>query len=134
MREIKFRCWSILDKKYVDCYEMDMNGKYVHVACGDQLYYTNSGDESEFILEQYTGLKDKNNKEIYEGDIIMWLAERRKYLVYFNNDLASYSVKLLDTYACENYLFDWDFWESDDKEIIGNVWENSDLIKIPKYA
>jgi len=30
MREIKFRVWSIADKKYIDCYDMDMNGKFVN--------------------------------------------------------------------------------------------------------
>ena len=76
-------------------------------------------------LMQYTGLKDKNNKEIYEGDILFESFGERYYKVVFENggfraefegDFDEYSFDLIDVVAqgCE---------------IVGNIYENSELIK-----
>ena len=68
-RQIKFRVWFTDDKEmlYDDGY-IHMSGTFigVHMA-GDIDAWV---DWDNYILMQYTGLKDKNGKEIYEGDII----------------------------------------------------------------
>ena len=78
-------------------------------------------------LVEYTGLKDKNGKEIYEGDIVEWqfadgpipcVIEWEKYHTRFN-------LKPLD----EDYGMSHEFHEKTKIEIIGNIYENPDLIK-----
>ena len=66
MREIKFRAWNKVGKYYVnnvqDAYDgAGPNGPFD--SFGDALDYDN------YVVEQFTGLYDKNGREIYEGDI-----------------------------------------------------------------
>ena len=70
MREIKFRVWSNPNKRYVqdeDDYYVRSDGQFVEISLGDMFNELNT---DRFIFEQYTGIKDKNSKEIYEGDIV----------------------------------------------------------------
>lgn len=107
MRDVKFRAW-------------DKEGKRMIPSCSSML---NNGF---FNLMQYTGLKDKNGKEIYEGDIICqfkgseyethyivrWRDDHAGFWLYFKNephlDLNHYREKL---------------------EVIGNIYENPELTK-----
>ena len=131
---IKFRAWDKIDNLmlYPD-----------KIILGKENYILNSSEErcyvpSEAILLQFTGLFDKNGKEIYEGDIAKITHTGRakdgslgKYtelgVMEFNVNGAFYGFK------CEDSLFNKDFWGMT-VEIIGNVFENPDLRELTKNA
>jgi len=64
MREIKFRVW---DKEY----QIYNNNPHIVINLKGEVYNQQDGSGGDnYIVEQYTGLKDMNNKDIYEGDLI----------------------------------------------------------------
>ena len=119
MREIMFRAWQ--DGQMC---EIDMNSKVTlayNKICGWNISATfdkywlmgeSSKKNGDFVLMQYTGLKDKNGKEIYEGDIL-----KTKYGTKFSfNDLVEYHIWKM---KAPNAFYD--------VEIIGNIYENPEL-------
>ena len=74
-------------------------------------------NQDNYIIQQFTGLLDKNGKEIYEGDIVQWNLEIGA-VEYSMEDFA-YIVKYVDTFI---YLNDFEL------EVIGNIFENPSLL------
>ena len=126
MREIKFRAWDG-QKMLFDC--IIKNGKYVEYSENDDFY---TFAEFDYPLMQYTGLKDKNGKEIYEGDIIQFKRNneefRRKEIQWINH-YGQWNFPHLNNNE-SNYKKDItpkDILDSS-WEVIGNIYENPELL------
>jgi uncharacterized phage protein (TIGR01671 family) len=120
MQKIKFRAWN-KEKKEFD---------YIDFSFGGEVYCNTDN----LPLQQYTGAKDKNGKEIYEGDIIASFAtndneltEVHRGVVEYNNSAFCFYINgqsihsIFDCYGMLQIGID-------KKEIIGNVYENEELL------
>lgn len=78
-------------------------------------------------LGQFTGLKDKNDKEIYEGDVVRIFAynfdEEEFFVVKYNNDTARYELVSDDLCVSFDNVYNYEV------EIIGNIYDNPELLE-----
>ena len=128
MREIKFRAWLKEDKKMVNVETMDFTDKsiqYLEKSEFINAYLLRRVSLDDVELMQYTNLKDKNGKEIYEGDIIKYkfpYDTRLKHIspVKFLETEASFGIK--DIYGNEIPLYT--IWANNYFEVVGNIYKN----------
>ena len=125
MRELKFRVWSEDDKEY----RTDCKLKYLFTSPTGlpSTVYNDEGDR--FDIEQYTGLKDKNGKEIYVGDIIHRGALPKVNV--FRNSVIRFdeeSVGFIATSTRNGARTLFNGHTCDEIEVIGNIHENYELL------
>lgn len=132
MRETKFRAWLKEDKKMVNVETMDFTDKSIQYLKKSEInnaYILRRESFDDVELMQYTGLKDKNGKEIYEGDIVLvesgGILTRYKTVVEFKEGALIASLISEENHF---YIFNPGF-DSNDFEVIGNIYENKNLLE-----
>jgi uncharacterized phage protein (TIGR01671 family) len=124
-REIKFRGKSLRNGEwlYGDLMHDNIGGSYVYPIDAENLYKEN--EVSPDTVGQYTGLKDKNGVEIYEGDIIMF-RNFGAVFVWYNTKRCSFELRV---YVSAGGFIDIlkDF-KTDLYEVVGNIYDNPELI------
>ena len=137
MREIKFRAWLKEDKRMVNVETMDFTDKSIQYLKKSEINNAYILRRESFVdveLMQYTGVKDKNGKEIYEGDIIKYKFPYDRRLnhispVKFLETETSFGIK--DRYGIEIPLYK--ITTNNFFEVIGNIYENKNLLEENKW-
>jgi uncharacterized phage protein (TIGR01671 family) len=155
MREFKFKVW---DTKYKEFSNWTNRDPFFDMSKGALFFWerqrredgTYAGDivledtGNRFVILQYTGLKDKNDEEVYEGDIVKYARTRIERVETSNKVFTSNLIELGEDigeivwYPFE-FCVSFDYKRYDDIErlvnaphrfeVIGNIFENSDLLK-----
>ena len=129
-----FRVWDIEAEEYLPISTNCQDGLLGITADGSRILYLEDGEVTWFkdgesvVIEQDTGLKDKNGKEIYEGDIVEWtngLGEAMLYEVYFNECRATF---LLNPLANDEMIEGMSDKKTPYIKVIGNIHENKELL------
>lgn len=155
MREIKFRAWDKLHKRLADVASIDFLSGVAMLDDSEDIWRIGFGD---IVMEQYTGLHDKNGKEIFEGDIVKYDLIREigpnydpTTLGFIDNDLSidteligkvvvwpSQGVMATSVKVTDPEQFDEKYpvpkrWHINQQfEIVGNIHQNADLLEAEK--
>ena len=129
MREIKFRAWDRELEEWTNYSISNINGNIIDFYNKEAGFWESDREGERFILCQYTGLKDKTGKEIYEGDIVREIGDDYTP-VYTKGIYMALNIEQLK-YPEEHRQFSTQFnvvWKNG-CEILGNIYENPELLK-----
>ena len=124
-REIKFRAW---DNDFGSMIYEFIEGYIVSMDYGELKIGSHDGNKDYFELPvmQFTGLKDKNGKEIYEGDIIR--PDNGKYTYQIKYVHAQFTTSVIEYDLRNTSYYLYTFLYHNKCEIIGNIYQNKELL------
>lgn len=124
--QTKFKVWDKLaqhmiypDKGYQQHYILDLNGRFHNLQNGS------GGDD--YVVQEYTGLTDSNDKEICEGDILIYKTGVNGQVLY-EVDQGAYIFQWKRNGPNQNYI-NLNCDVAFESVIVGNIFENSELLK-----
>lgn len=130
MREIKFRAWNESNKEFCkDSFAVTNEGKVIVFHTPSSIWETSDFCVTDQLtIIQYTGLKDKNGTEIYEGDILHKDCFWSRFIEFEKGSFVSsplnkvqYNNRKFYPIGCSDYQ-DW--------EVIGNIYENPEMLNV----
>ena len=148
-RELKFRMWDKVNNKFINPFRFEWNDYYkntgmvvldFHGKIRIADYSSGNGDNSansvylevdnpdNYVVQQYTGLNDKNDNLIYEGDIVID-TQKQKYEIIFNENYARYDLKIYGENKLSQSSYFTSMYEKKHIEVIGNIFEHPELLK-----
>lgn len=132
MREIKFRAWD-RERKQIGAVDQmtcspTLAGWRPHPDNKNWSIHLVDGENADFM--QYTGLKDKTGKEIYEGDIVRHISGWSPYIseVFWDEKAYMYKYKMP---GGSDPIYYWMHHDKSQHEVIGNIYENGELLNQP---
>ena len=131
MREIKFRAWDKKNKKIVREFSINIsklkNISFLSILSWywqvNKVKFGPQPDDLE--LMQFTGLKDRNGENIYEGDIVKCIHNNNTSAIRWEERLVE-DIKTEETYLTAGFFLEEP--SSCEFEVIGNIYENPDLL------
>ena len=139
-RNLKFRVWCNTTKHFTDIpFYSCSGGQLLWHHTGNQITISNIDegdyevqqftnqitisniDEGDYEVQQFTGLKDKNGKEIYEGDVIRG---------YFDMGPAGMTINTAIVRWTNKEGYQWVYWDLNSIEVVGNIFDNLELLKL----
>lgn len=123
MRDIKFRAWDNHEQVW-----MRRNDALFLSANTKGIYNLRKMDGKTIVVMQYTGLKDKNGVEIYERDIIVHAPEYMSWPITLQIIWDALEARYISIDA-EGNVYPYAHAVAKDNEVIGNIYENGDLLK-----
>ena len=146
-REIKFRVWDKVNERMLNIETLGLSFSPNGVLTSIYTYGPDFSNDPEVIghdepdlddvtIEQYTGLKDANGKEIYEGDILAWhssICRKHNWVGVVLYRGAGFAVQESDkSYSSPEWLDCACRKDANIIEVIGNIHENPDLLEVDK--
>lgn len=119
MDRFKFRVWDKRKNNYIENFVFNIINKFSYITVkyfDNETAYTHTFEEDEIIVEQCTGLRDKNGNLIFEGDIIKTCNTKATVVWSKPNFLLKFGDVL---YSFDNFL--------SDIEVIGKIHESEEF-------
>ena len=124
MREIKFRAWDIERNRWCNHFTVSRKGLICDMENINDFLPSN---KSNLILNQYTGLKDKNGVEIYEGDILLGHCVYPECNMFEHKLIGEVYYSSRGTWDCYSYILGG---FNEQVEVIGNIYKNPELLEV----